>query len=128
MARILIVDDEQSIRETLREILEYEGYEIEEAEDGEKALNLIRKFNYDAVLADIKMPKLDGIELLEKAKEIVPELPFVMISGHGTTETAVEATKKGAFDFINKPPDLNKLLITVRNAVDKNSLVIRPRF
>ncbi len=127
MARILIVDDEQSIRETLREILEYEGYEIEEAEDGEKALNLIRKFNYDAVLADIKMPKLDGIELLEKAKEIVPELPFVMISGHGTTETAVEATKKGAFDFINKPPDLNKLLITVRNAVDKNSLVIETK-
>lgn len=124
MARILIVDDEESIRETLKEILDYEGYEIEEAKDGEEALGKIKKFNYDAVLADIKMPKLDGIELLEKSKEIAPELPFIMISGHGTMETAVEATKKGAFDFINKPPDLNKLLITVRNAVDKNSLVI----
>lgn len=124
MARILIVDDEESIRETLKEILDYEGYEIEEAKDGEEALSKIKKFNYDAVLADIKMPKLDGIELLEKSKEIAPELPFIMISGHGTMETAVEATKKGAFDFINKPPDLNKLLITVRNAVDKNSLVI----
>lgn len=127
MARILIVDDETSIRETLREILEYEDYEIEEAEDGEKALALIKKFNYDVVLADIKMPKLDGMELLEKSKEIAPELPFIMISGHGTMETAVEATKKGAFDFINKPPDLNKLLITVRNAVDKNNLVIETK-
>ncbi len=127
MARILIVDDEQSIRETLREILEYEGYEIEEAKDGEKAIALIKKFNYDAVLSDIKMPKLDGIEVLEKAKTIAPELPFIMISGHGTIETAIEATKKGAFDFINKPPDLNKLLITVRNAVDKNNLVIETK-
>jgi DNA-binding NtrC family response regulator len=127
MARILIVDDEASIRETLREILEYEDYEIEEAEDGEKALALIQKFNYDAVLADIKMPKIDGLELLEKSKEIAPELPFIMISGHGTMETAVEATKKGAFDFVNKPPDLNKLLITVRNAVDKNNLVIETK-
>jgi two-component system nitrogen regulation response regulator NtrX len=127
MARILIVDDEASIRETLKEILDYEGYEIEEAKDGEEALAKIKKFNYDAVLADIKMPKLDGIELLEKSKEIAPELPFIMISGHGTMETAVEATKKGAFDFINKPPDLNKLLITVRNAVDKNTLVIETK-
>ena len=127
MARILIVDDEQSIRETLREILEYEGYEIEEAKDGEKAIALNKKYNYDAVLSDIKMPKLDGIEVLEKAKTIAPELPFIMISGHGTIETAIEATKKGAFDFINKPPDLNKLLITVRNAVDKNNLVIETK-
>ncbi|MBR9861715.1 sigma-54-dependent Fis family transcriptional regulator [bacterium] len=127
MARILIVDDEQSIRDTLKEILEYEGYEIEEAEDGEKALGLIKKFNYDVVLCDIKMPKLDGIELLSKSAEIAPELPFIMISGHGTMETAVEATRKGAFDFISKPPDLNKLLITVRNAVDKNNLVIETK-
>jgi len=127
MSRILIVDDEQSIRDTLREILEYEGYEIEEASDGDKAISLIKKFNYDAVLSDIKMPKLDGIEVLEKAKSIAPELPFIMISGHGTMETAIEATKKGAFDFINKPPDLNKLLITVRNAVDKNNLVIETK-
>jgi len=127
MARILIVDDEESIRETLREILEYEGYEIEEASDGEKAISLLKKFNYDAVLSDIKMPKLDGIEVLERAKSIAPELPFIMISGHGTIETAIEATKKGAFDFINKPPDLNKLLITVRNAVDKSNLVIETK-
>jgi DNA-binding NtrC family response regulator len=127
MARILIVDDEKSIRETLNEILAYEGYEMEEAENGEKALALIKKFNYDVVLCDIKMPKLDGLELLEKSKEIAPELPFIMISGHGTMETAIEATKKGAFDFISKPPDLNKLLITVRNAVDKNNLVIETK-
>lgn len=127
MARILIVDDEQSIRETLREILDYEGYEIEEAPDGEAALNLIKKFNYDAVLCDIKMPKMDGIELLEKAREVAEELPFIMISGHGTVETAIEATKKGAFDFISKPPDLNKLLITVRNAIERNSLVIETK-
>ncbi|MCB0733361.1 MAG: sigma-54-dependent Fis family transcriptional regulator [Flavobacteriales bacterium] len=127
MARILIVDDEKSIRETLKEILVYEDYEVEEAEDGKKALDLIKKFNYDAVLCDIKMPGLDGLELLEKAGEIAPELPFIMISGHGTIETALEATKKGAFDFVAKPPDLNKLLITVRNATEKNSLVIETK-
>jgi DNA-binding NtrC family response regulator len=127
MARILIVDDEKSIRETLNEILEYEGYEIEEAENGEEAFDKIKKFNYDVVLCDIKMPKMDGIELLSKAADIAPELPFIMISGHGTMETAIEATKKGAFDFISKPPDLNKLLITVRNAVDKNNLVIETK-
>ncbi len=127
MARILIVDDEQSIRDTLREILDYEGYEIEEAADGEIALKLIKKYNYDVVLCDIKMPKLDGIELLERSKEVASDLPFIMISGHGTVETAIEATKKGAFDFISKPPDLNKLLITVRNAIEKNSLVIETK-
>jgi len=127
MARILIVDDEESIRETLKEILEYESYEIEEAADGKAALNLIKKFNYDVVLCDIKMPGIDGLELLEKAGEIAPDLPFIMISGHGTIETALEATKKGAFDFISKPPDLNKLLITVRNATEKNSLVIETK-
>ncbi|MCB9261887.1 MAG: sigma-54-dependent Fis family transcriptional regulator [Flavobacteriales bacterium] len=127
MPRILIVDDEKSIRETLKEILLYESYEVEEAEDGKKAFDMIKKFNYDAVLCDIKMPGMDGIELLDKAAEIVPELPFIMISGHGTIETALEATKKGAFDFISKPPDLNKLLITVRNATEKNSLVIETK-
>ena len=127
MARILIVDDEKSIRETLKEILEYEGYEIEQAENGEVAFKQIKKYNYDVVLCDIKMPKMDGIELLSKAAELAPELPFIMISGHGTMETAIEATKKGAFDFISKPPDLNKLLITVRNAVDKNNLVIETK-
>ncbi|MBI1305612.1 MAG: response regulator [Bacteroidetes bacterium] len=127
MARILIVDDEKSIRETLKEILQYEDYEVEEAENGKKALEMIKKFNYDAVLCDIKMPGMDGIELLDQASEMVPELPFIMISGHGTIETALEATKKGAFDFISKPPDLNKLLITVRNATEKNSLVIETK-
>lgn len=127
MARILIVDDEKSIRETLKEILLYEDYEVEEAEDGKKAFDLIKKFNYDVVLCDIKMPGMDGIELLDKVSEFAPELPFIMISGHGTIETALEATKKGAFDFIAKPPDLNKLLITVRNATEKNSLVIETK-
>lgn len=127
MARILIVDDEKSIRETLKEILEYEGYEIEEAENGEVAFKQIKKYNYDVVLCDIKMPKMDGMELLGKASDVAPELPFIMISGHGTMETAIEATKKGAFDFVAKPPDLNKLLITVRNAVDKNNLVIETK-
>jgi DNA-binding NtrC family response regulator len=127
MARILIVDDEKSIRETLKEILTYENYEVEEAEDGKKAFDLIKKYNYDAVLCDIKMPGMDGIELLDKVSEMAPELPFIMISGHGTIETALEATKKGAFDFIAKPPDLNKLLITVRNATEKNSLVIETK-
>lgn len=127
MARILIVDDEKSIRETLREILEYEGYEIEEAADGEEAFKLIKKFNFDVALCDIKMPKMDGLELLSRSAEVAPELPFIMISGHGTMETAIEATKKGAFDFVSKPPDLNKLLITVRNAVDKNNLVIETK-
>lgn len=127
MARVLIIDDEKSIRDTLREILEYEGYEVEEAEDGDKGLSMLNKFNYDVALCDIKMPKMDGLELLEKASEIAPDLPFIMISGHGNLETAVEATRKGAFDFISKPPDLNKLLITVRNATEKNSLVIETK-
>lgn len=127
MARVLIIDDEQSIRDTLREILEYEGYEVEEADNGEQGLQKLKKFNYDVALCDIKMPKMDGLELLDKAREVAPDLPVIMISGHGTIETALEATKKGAFDFISKPPDLNKLLITVRNATEKNSLVIETK-
>lgn len=123
MPKVLIIDDEQSIRETLKEILDYEGYEVEEAEDGLDGLKLIKKNSYDVALCDIKMPNFDGIELLEKAGEIAPDLPFIMISGHGTIDTAIEATKKGAFDFISKPPDLNKLLIAVRNATEKNNLV-----
>jgi len=123
MPKVLIIDDEQSIRETLKEILDYEGYEVEEAEDGLKALKLIKKNRYDVALCDIKMPAMDGLELLEKATEMAPDLPFIMISGHGNIDTAIEATKKGAFDFISKPPDLNKLLIGVRNATEKNNLV-----
>ena len=123
MAKILIVDDEKSIRNTLREILEYEKYTVDEAEDGEKGLLLIQKNEYDVVLCDIKMPKLDGIEVLERAHELGKDTQFIMISAHGSIETAVEATKKGAYDFIQKPPDLNRLLLTVRNALDKSSLV-----
>ena len=123
MASILIIDDEKAIRKTLTEILGFEGYKIDEASDGEEGLSKFRAKNYDLVLCDIKMPKLDGIEFLEKAKEINPEVPIIIISGHGNIETAVEAVKKGAFDYISKPPDLNRLLITLRNAMDKTSLV-----
>ena len=123
MAKILIIDDEKSIRTTLREILEYEKYEVDEAIDGQDGIDKITKKKYDIALCDIKMPKLDGIEVLDKAQEIDPDLPFIMISAHGSIETAVEAVKKGAYDFIQKPPDLNRLLITVRNAMDKSSLV-----
>jgi two-component system nitrogen regulation response regulator NtrX len=123
MASILIIDDEKAIRKTLTEILGYEGYKIDEASDGEEGLNKFRVKNYDLVLCDIKMPKLDGIEFLEKAKEINPEVPIIIISGHGNIETAVEAVKKGAFDYISKPPDLNRMLITLRNAMDKTTLV-----
>ncbi|NJN27984.1 MAG: sigma-54-dependent Fis family transcriptional regulator [Cyclobacteriaceae bacterium] len=123
MPKILIIDDEKSIRNTLREILEYEKYEVEEATDGEDGIDKISNAKYDLALCDIKMPKMDGIEVLEKAQKVNPELPFIMISAHGSIETAVDAVKKGAYDFIQKPPDLNRLLITVRNALDKSSLV-----
>lgn len=123
MADILIVDDEKAIRKTLTEILSFEGYKIEEAADGEEGLKKFREKTYDLVLCDIKMPKLDGIEFLQKAGEVNPDVPVIMISGHGNIETAVEAVKKGAFDYISKPPDLNRLLITIRNAMDKGSLV-----
>ncbi len=123
MAKILIIDDEKSIRYTLRDILEYEKYEVEEAQDGEEGYDMLKKNNYDVALCDIKMPKMDGIEVLEKAGELGKETQFIMISAHGTIKTAVEATKKGAFDFIQKPPDLNRLLLCVRNALDKSNLV-----
>jgi two-component system, NtrC family, nitrogen regulation response regulator NtrX len=127
MPEILIIDDEKAIRKTLSEILSFEGYKLEEAADGEEGLKKFREKNYDLVLCDIKMPKLDGIEFLQKAGEINPDIPVVMISGHGNIETAVEAVKKGAFDYISKPPDLNRLLITIRNAMDKSSLVTETR-
>lgn len=123
MPSILIIDDEKSIRKTLTEILSYEGYKIEEASDGEEGLKKFKEKNFDLVLCDIKMPKLDGIEFLEKAREINDEVPIIIISGHGNIETAVEAVKKGAYDYISKPPDLNRMLITLRNAMEKNSLV-----
>src|SRR5688572_9659372 len=127
MSNILIIDDEKAIRKTLSEILSYEGYKIEEAGDGEEGVKRFRKKNYDVVLCDIKMPKLDGIEFLDKAREANPDIPVIMISGHGTIETAVDAVKKGAYDYISKPPDLNRLLITIRNAMDKKSLVAETR-
>jgi len=123
MANILIIDDEKSIRKTLTEILSYEGYKIDEAGDGEEGLKKFKEKAYDLVLCDIKMPKLDGIEFLEKAKQINADVPIIIISGHGNIETAVEAVKKGAFDYISKPPDLNRMLITLRNAMDRTTLV-----
>jgi DNA-binding NtrC family response regulator len=123
MASILIIDDEKAIRKTLAEILSYEGYKIEEAADGEEGLKKFSSTTFDVVLCDIKMPKMDGIEFLEKARELNADVPIVVISGHGNIETAVEAVKKGAFDYISKPPDLNRLLITLRNALDKQTLV-----
>jgi two-component system nitrogen regulation response regulator NtrX len=127
MANILIADDEKAIRKTLREILEFEGYNVSEAEDGAKALSMIHENDYDLVLCDIKMPKVDGMEVLTRAMVDSPDTPFIMISGHGTVENAVEATKKGAFDFISKPPDLNRLLITIRNGLDKANLMIETK-
>lgn len=123
MANILIIDDEKSIRKTLSEILSYEGYKIDEAGDGEEGLKRFSEKTYDVVLCDIKMPKLDGIEFLERSRGINSDVPVIMISGHGNIDTAVEAVKKGAFDYISKPPDLNRLLITLRNALDKQNLV-----
>ena len=123
MASILIIDDEKAIRKTLSEILSYEGYKIDEAADGEEGIKKFSTTTYDVVLCDIKMPRMDGLEFLEKAKEINADVPIIVISGHGNIETAVEAVKKGAFDYISKPPDLNRLLITLRNALDKQTLV-----
>ena len=123
MASILIIDDEKAIRKTLSEILTFEDYKVEEASDGEEGLRKFKEKNFDVVLCDIKMPKIDGIEFLQKAVETNPDVPIIMISGHGNIETAVEAVKKGAYDFIQKPPDLNRLLITIRNAMERNSLV-----
>src|ERR1700755_1054143 len=127
MADILIIDDEKAIRKTLSEILSFEGYKIDEASDGEEGLKKFREKNYDVVLCDIKMPKLDGIEFLQKAGEVNGDVPIIMISGHGNIETAVEAVKKGAYDYISKPPDLNRMLITLRNALDKQTLVTETR-
>ncbi|MBK9541104.1 MAG: sigma-54-dependent Fis family transcriptional regulator [Bacteroidetes bacterium] len=123
MPRILIIDDEKAIRNTLRDILQYEKFEVDEAADGLEGLKKAEGGNFDLVLCDIKMPKMDGIEVLSKLQEMNPDLPVVMISGHGTIETAVEAIKKGAYDYIAKPPDLNRLLVTVRNAMDRSSLI-----
>ncbi|MDX2282693.1 MAG: sigma-54 dependent transcriptional regulator [Bacteroidia bacterium] len=127
MPRILIVDDEEVIRMTLQEILEYEEYEVTTASDGKEGFDLLMEHSFDAVICDIKMPRMNGMEVLVRATEAKPEVPFIMISGHADIETAVEATKKGAYDFIEKPPDLNRLLLTVRNAIEKKDLVVETK-
>jgi two-component system nitrogen regulation response regulator NtrX len=126
MSKILIIEDEAAIRRVLVKILseENEKYRVEEAEDGLAGLEKIKKEDYDLVLCDIKMPKMDGVEVLEAARKIKPEIPFVMISGHGDLDTAVNTMRLGAFDYISKPPDLNRLLNTVRNALDRKVLVV----
>lgn len=126
MPRILVVDDERAIRNTLREILEYEKYMVDEAQNGQEAIEKVQSNDYDLVLCDIKMPGIDGIEVLDKILE-QGETPVIMISGHGTIDTAVEAIKKGAFDYISKPLDLNRLLVSVRNALDRSRLLTETR-
>ncbi len=125
MSKILVIEDEAAIRRVLVKILseESEMYEVDEAEDGSLGLEMIKKTDYDLALCDIKMPKMDGVEVLQAAKKIRPEIPFIMISGHGDLDTAVNTMRLGAFDYISKPPDLNRLLTTVRNALDKKVLV-----
>ena len=123
MSKILVIDDERAIRNTLKEVLEYEKHEVDLAEDGPSGLELFNANSYDIVLCDIKMAKMDGIEVLHKICETSSDIPVVMISGHGNIDTAVEAIKKGAFDFLEKPLDLNRLLITIRNATDKSTLI-----
>jgi DNA-binding NtrC family response regulator len=127
MAKILIVDDDKGIRNTLREILQFEKYKVDEATDGLDCLVKIKQNKYDVIIMDIKMPKMDGMEAIERLQILSPDTPVVMISGHGNIDTAVEAVKKGAFDFISKPPDLNRLLITIRNAMDKSELIIEKK-
>ena len=126
MSKILIIEDEAAIRRVLTKIISEESdtYQVEEAEDGLHGIEKIKDNDYDLVLCDIKMPKMDGVEVLEKAKKIKPEIPFVMISGHGDLDTAVNTMRLGAFDYISKPPDLNRLLNTVRNALDRKVLVV----
>jgi len=126
MSRILVVDDEKSIRNTLREILEYEKFSVDDAPDGPEGIRMVKENNYDAILCDIKMPKMDGLEVLKQLLSLT-EAPVIMISGHGTIETAVEAIKMGAFDYIAKPLDLNRLLVTLRNAFDKGNLILETR-
>ena len=126
MPKILIIEDEAAIRRVLKKIIveENELYEVEEAEDGLVGIELIKNNDYDLVLCDIKMPKMDGVEVLERTQKIKPEIPMLMISGHGDLDTAVQTMRMGAFDYISKPPDLNRLLNAVRNALDKKSLVV----
>ncbi len=127
MGKILIIDDERSIRNTLKDILSFEKHHVDTAEDGIIGLKMIEENEYDVIFCDIKMPQMDGIEVLEKIIETHPEIPVVMISGHGNIDTAVEAIKKGAFDYIAKPLDINRIMVTLRNAMDKNNLVVQTK-
>ncbi len=127
MAKILVIDDEKPIRNTLQEILEYEDHKVEIASDGFEGLEMAKENKYDIILCDIKMPNMDGIEVLEKLEDASPDVPVIMISGHGSVETAVEALKKGAYDFIEKPLELNRLLVTIRNALEKKDLVVETK-
>jgi DNA-binding NtrC family response regulator len=127
MAKILIIDDERSIRNTLKDILTFESHSVDLAADGKEGLQLASENTYDIIFCDIKMPQMDGIEVLENLHQSYPEVPVVMISGHGNIETAVEAIKKGAFDFISKPLDLNRIMITLRNALDKSNLILETK-
>ena len=127
MAKILIVDDDRSIRRTLKDILEFEKYDVEEAEDGLTCLVKVKQDKFDVIIMDIKMPKMDGMDAIDRLQDLYPVIPVIMISGHGDIDTAVEAVKKGAFDFLSKPPDLNRLLITVRNALDKSTLIVQKK-
>lgn len=127
MANILVIDDERAIRNTLKEVLEYEKHEVDLAEDGHAGLEILKDKNFDIVLCDIKMPGMDGMEVLDKIKTSLIDAQVIMITGHGTVDTAVEAIKKGAFDFIEKPLDLNRLMITLRNAMDKTMLITETR-
>ncbi|MCU0458629.1 MAG: sigma-54 dependent transcriptional regulator [Bacteroidales bacterium] len=127
MPRILVIDDERSIRNTLKDVLEYEKYEVDLAEEGGAGIELFSQQQYDAVLCDIKMAKMDGIEVLQKLLDITADVPVIMISGHGNIDTAVDSIKKGAFDFLEKPLDLNRLLITIRNALERGSLITQTK-
>jgi two-component system nitrogen regulation response regulator NtrX len=127
MAKILVIDDEKAIRRSIKEILEFEGHKVEEAEDGQMGMNMSLKGNYDVILTDIKMPKMDGMELLQKLGEANVQSTVLIMSGHGTIETAVEAVKKGAYDYLAKPIDLNRLLVCVRNGLEKGELVTETR-
>jgi len=123
MARILIVDDVEANRKALQATLKYEKHDVDTAQSGVEALEMFQKNKYDVVLCDIKMPQMDGIEVLEKMQTINNEVPVIMITGHGTIDTAVEALKKGAYDFLEKPPEMNRLLVSVRNACERKNLI-----
>jgi two-component system nitrogen regulation response regulator NtrX len=127
MPKILVIDDERSIRNTLKDVLEYEKYEVDLAEEGISGIELFAQGSYDVVLCDIKMAKMDGIEVLQKLQEHSADVPVIMISGHGNIDTAVDAIRKGAFDFLEKPLDLNRLLITIRNALERGSLITQTK-